>query len=174
MAKPIRSQNGEKELNTQVLTVHASVHKSNQSKQVSKIQESQTMAEQRNLANSKISNVYVHANYESDKTIQKVIRLVKDRKSSVISRLPPPRREKFNSFSVDEKGLLFMDQRLVIPKDMRESLRRPGCNVKRSRRGVVAPHPPGDSRKGPKMYRVPQSRKELKMQKIPKRIWKNT
>ena len=118
------SQNGEKELNTQVLTVHASVHKSNQSKQAAKIQEGQTMAEQRNLANSKISNVYVQANCESDKTIQKVIRLVKDRNSSVISRLPPPWREKFNSFSVDEKGLLFMDQRLVIPKDMRENLLR--------------------------------------------------
>ena len=109
VAKPIRSQNGEKELNTQVLTVHASVHKFNQSKQVAKLQEGQTMAEQRNLANSKISNVYVQANYESDKTIQKGIRLVKDRNASAISRLPPPWREKFNSFSVDEKGLLFMD-----------------------------------------------------------------
>ena len=44
---------GDKELNTQVLTIHASVHKSNQSKQVAKIQEGQTMEEQRNLANSK-------------------------------------------------------------------------------------------------------------------------
>ena len=124
VAQPIRSQNGEKKLNTQVLTVDASVHKSNQSEQAAKIQEGKTMAEQRNLANSKISKVYVQANYESDKTIQKGIRLGEDRNASVISRLPSPWSEKFTSFTVDEKGLLFMNQRLVIPKDMRENLLR--------------------------------------------------
>ena len=62
VAKPIRSQNGEKELNTQVLTVHAPVDKMNQSKQVEKTQERETMAQQRDIANSKISNVYVQAN----------------------------------------------------------------------------------------------------------------
>ena len=120
-AKPIKSQNRNKESNTQVLTVHASVHTLTQSKQVDQLKDTEKMAD---LANSKISKVYVQANYESDKTIQKVIRLVKDRNVAVISRLPPPWREKFNSFSVDEKGLLFMDQRLVIPKDMRENLLR--------------------------------------------------
>ena len=88
------------------------------------MQESETMVDQRDLANSKISNVYVQANYQSDKTIQKIIRLVKDRNVAVISRLPPPWSEKLNSFSVNEKGLSFMDQRLVIPKDMRENLLR--------------------------------------------------
>ena len=118
-AKPIKSQNRNKESNTQVLTVHASVHTLTQSKQVDQLQNIEKMAD---LANSKISKVYVQAKYESDKTIQKVIRLVKDRNVAVISRLPPPWRKKFNSFSVDEKSLLFMDQRLVIPKDMRENL----------------------------------------------------
>ena len=121
VAKRIRSQIGEKELNTQVLTAHAPVHKLNQSKQVEKLQKSETMAEQLDSANSKISNVYVQANYESDKTIQNIIRLVKDRNVAVISRLPPPWREKFNSFSVNKKGLLFMDQRLVLPENMREN-----------------------------------------------------
>ena len=46
MAKPIRLPNGEKELNTQVLTVHAPLHKLNQSKRVDKLQESETLAEQ--------------------------------------------------------------------------------------------------------------------------------
>ena len=41
VAKPIRSQNGEKELNTQVLKVHAPVHKLCQSKHVDKLQESE-------------------------------------------------------------------------------------------------------------------------------------
>ena len=90
MAKPIRLPNGEKELNTQVLTVHAPLHKLNQSKRVDKLQESETLAEQLDLANSKISKVYVQANYESEKTIQEIIRLVKDRNVAVISRLPPP------------------------------------------------------------------------------------
>ena len=102
--KPIRSLNGEKELNTQVLTVHAPVHKLNQSKQVEKLQESETMAEQLDLANSKISKVYVQANYQSDKTFHKIIILVRGRVLALISRLPPPWREKFNSFSVDKKG----------------------------------------------------------------------
>ena len=53
VAKRIRSQIGEKELNTQVLTVHAPVHKLNQSKQVEKLQKSETMAEQLDSAISK-------------------------------------------------------------------------------------------------------------------------
>ena len=82
------------------------------------------MADDSILTNSKISQVYIQANYENDKVIQKVIRLVKEKNTTVISRLPPPWREKFPSFSVNEKGLLFMDNRLVIPKDMRENLLR--------------------------------------------------
>ena len=123
-SKLINSQNSEKELNTQVLTVHASVHKVNQSKQVDKLAESKTMAEQHDLENSKMSTVCVQANYEMNKTIQKVIRLVKDREVAVISLLPPKWREKFNSFIVHENGLLFMVYRLVIPKDMRENVLR--------------------------------------------------
>ena len=56
--------------------------------------------------------------------IQKVINLVQNKNSAVIARLPPPWREKFNSFSVDSNGLLYMDHRLVIPKDMRENMLR--------------------------------------------------
>ena len=41
------------------------------------------------LVNSKINQVFVKANYENDKNIQKIIRLLKDKKSSVIARLPP-------------------------------------------------------------------------------------
>ena len=59
-----------------------------------------------------------------DRLIQKVISLVRSRNKPVIARLPPPWREKFNSFSVSENGLLYMDNRLVIPKDMRENVLR--------------------------------------------------
>ena len=85
-AKPIKSQNRNNESNTQVSTIHASVHTLTQSNQVDKLQDIEKMAD---LANSKISKVYVQANYDSDKTIQKVIRLVKDRNVAVISRLSP-------------------------------------------------------------------------------------
>ena len=67
------------------------------------------------------SEVYIQANYAANNIIQKFIKLVKD-KTRLISRLPPTWRENFNSFSVDRRNLLYMDQRLVIPKDMRENV----------------------------------------------------
>ena len=82
------------------------------------------MAEANDLTKSKISSVYIKADAEIDRTIQKVINLVLNKNTAVIARLPPPWREKFNSFSVDSNGLLYMDHRLVIPKDMRENMLR--------------------------------------------------
>ena len=61
----------------------------------------------------------LRANYVADKLIQKVISLVKTYNKTGVSRLPSPWREKFQSFSVDEKYLLYMDNRLVIPQYMR-------------------------------------------------------
>ena len=51
-------------------------------------------------ANSRISKVYVQANYEKDKQLQKVIRIIQNRDFSQIARLPSPWREKFNSLSL--------------------------------------------------------------------------
>ena len=59
------------------------------------------------------------ANYHADKTIQKVISIVKSYNRTAVSRLPSPWREKFQSFSVDERVFLYMDNRLVIPNSMR-------------------------------------------------------
>ena len=59
------------------------------------------------------------ANYHADKTIQKVISIVKNYNRTPVSRLPSPWREKFQSFSVDEREFLYMDNRLVIPNSMR-------------------------------------------------------
>ena len=59
------------------------------------------------------------ANYHADKTIQKVISIVKNYNRTAVSRLPSPWREKFQSFSVDEREFLYMDNRLVIPNSMR-------------------------------------------------------
>ena len=59
------------------------------------------------------------ANYHADKTVQKVISIVKNYNRTAVSRLPSPLREKFQSFSVDERDFLYMDNRLVIPSSMR-------------------------------------------------------
>ena len=59
------------------------------------------------------------ANYNTDKLIRKVIGLVKKYNTTGVTRLPPPWRGKFHSFSLDEKEFLYMDNRLVIPQSMR-------------------------------------------------------
>ena len=94
------------------------------SKQNVKVPTNDKMAETKDLSISKISQNYVQANYENNRNIQKINRVTKDKNPAVISRLPPPWREKFSSFSLDSKNLLYMDQRLVIPKDMRENVLR--------------------------------------------------
>ena len=48
------------------------------------------MAEAKDLPNSKISSVFVKANAENDRVIQKIIYLVQNKNSAVIARLPPP------------------------------------------------------------------------------------
>ena len=62
------------------------------------------------------------ANYVADKLMHKVISLVKTCNKTGVSRLPSPWREKFQSFSVDEKNLLYMDNRLVISQSMRSMI----------------------------------------------------
>ena len=57
--------------------------KLNKSVKNERISNSELMA-----ANSKISRVYVQANYEKDKQLQKIIRLLQKRDSSQIARLP--------------------------------------------------------------------------------------
>ena len=54
--------------------------------------------------------------------VQKVIRILQNCDSSQFARLFPPWRETFNSFSLDSIKLLYLDKRLVIPKNMRENL----------------------------------------------------
>lgn len=69
-----------------------------------------------------INKSFLPANYEADKTLQKVIELVKRREGAKISRLPNPWRERFNAFSVDDQNFLYRDERLVIPSNLRKSI----------------------------------------------------
>ena len=89
---------------------------------VSKQRESKIMQTGASEIIDKINQAYLPANYEADKVLQKVIQLVKTREGSKISRLPAPWREKFNAFSVDHRNYLYMDQRLVIPANLRSSI----------------------------------------------------
>ena len=74
------------------------------------------MANESHMPNSKRGQIYNDANYEADKIIQKVIKVVKEIYTPVISRLPPSWGEL--------RGLLYMNQRLVILKEMREKVLR--------------------------------------------------
>ena len=72
-----------------VLTVHTPMRSSVISKQPAKVPISGKMSEERDLSKSKISQ-NVQANYENDRNIQKIIRLIKDKSPAVVSRLLPP------------------------------------------------------------------------------------
>ena len=128
LRKPTRSQESKKvqlKRANRILSVHAPMQ-TNSEFEKAKIVDKQLieMAEAKDLTKSKTSSVYVKTNTENDRTIQKVINLVLNKNTAVIARLPPPWREKFNSFSVDSNGVSYMDHRLCILKDMRENMLR--------------------------------------------------
>ena len=77
-------------VNESVLTVHTPTQSSVISKQNSKVPVSGKMSEKKDLSKSKISQNYVQANYENDRNIQKIIRLIKDKNPAVIFCLPSP------------------------------------------------------------------------------------
>ena len=122
--EPIRSResvNLEKANVNRILTVLDKTQTNKVSEIIAKPPENELKAFNNELASSKIIK-NIQANAENDRLIQKVIGLVRSRNNAVIARLPPPWRKKFNSFSVSENGLLYMDNRLVNPKDMRENV----------------------------------------------------
>ena len=49
---------------------------------------------------------------------------MKTESPAIISRLSPPWREKLILFSIVSQNILYMDQRFVIPKNMRENVSR--------------------------------------------------
>ena len=51
-----------------------------------------------------------------------MIKFLKNNNAAQNSRLPPPWRENFSLFSVDDRDLLYFDERLVILKSLRENL----------------------------------------------------
>ena len=70
----------------------------------------------------KINESFLTANFEAGKMRQKVFQLLKSKEGANISRLPAPWRKNFISFSVDRRNCLYMDERLVIPANLRASI----------------------------------------------------
>ena len=83
---------------------------------------SQIVKTMQNASKSKISKNYIRANYEEDRHLQKVIKLVKSKDAAQIARLPVTWREKFTAFNLNSNNLLYMNERLVIPKNMQENM----------------------------------------------------
>ena len=108
--QPIRKQD-ERELREQ-----SKIHCSQSVKRVKVAKKSQNSAIK--LLNEKM----LPANYAADKNIQRVIAIIKKYNKSAVNRLPPPWREKFQSFSLDSRDFLYMDNRLVIPQSMRQRI----------------------------------------------------
>ena len=83
---------------------------------------SQIAKTMQNASESKISKNYIRANYEEDRHLQKMIKLVKSKDAAQIARLPVPWKEKFTAFNLNSNNLLYMNERLVIPKNMQENM----------------------------------------------------
>ena len=83
---------------------------------------SQIAKTMQNASESKVGKSYICAIYEEDRHLQKMIKLVKSKDVAQIARLPVPRREKFTAFNLDSNNLLYMNERLGIPKNMQENM----------------------------------------------------
>ena len=71
-----------------------------------------------------LGNFTFAAEYETDEFIQKIVALLKKPDSTKINRLPTPWREKFRCLSLDPNDFIYMDERLVIPKALRQIIIR--------------------------------------------------
>ena len=111
---------------------------------------------------SKINENLLLANYAVDNELKTVIEIVKKPEKTRIARLAAPWREKFHSFGLDENELLYMDERLVIPKELRQPIFRslhwghPGRDAMLGAcfRHLVAPDSQRDSAIGEKLSRT--------------------
>ena len=61
---------------------------------------------------------------EQTNLCKKIVALLKKPDSTKINRLPTPWREKFRCLSLDPNDFIYMDERLVIPKALRQSIIR--------------------------------------------------
>ena len=72
----------------------------------------------------RINRNLLKAIYAVDAEMIRIVELVKNPERAKITRLPSPWREKFCSLSLAEADLLYMDERLVILKELRQPIFR--------------------------------------------------
>ena len=122
MARKYEGNEPIKSLENQIRERNRKITAANKNVKTSQVDKMSKFTQIATSENKKMTDSYLPANYQADKMLQKVISLVKSRGGAKISRLPAPWREKVNSLSIDEKGLLYMDERLVIPASLRASI----------------------------------------------------
>ena len=71
-----------------------------------------------------LNNFTFASQYKTDEFMQKIVALLKKPDSTKIYRLPTPWREKFRCLSLDPNDFIYMDERLVIPKALRQTIIR--------------------------------------------------
>ena len=62
--------------------------------------------------------------YESDQTLQTVIQLLKQFDTKKFKKLPKVWQNRFKEFSLDENDFIYVDERLVIPEELRRPIFR--------------------------------------------------
>ena len=62
--------------------------------------------------------------YESDQTLQTVIQLLKQFDTKKFKKLPKVWQNRFKEFSLDENDFIYVDERLVIPEELRQPIFR--------------------------------------------------
>ena len=62
--------------------------------------------------------------YESDQTLQTIIQLIKHFDAKKLKKLPKVWQNKIKEFSLDENDFIYVDERLVIPEELRRPIFR--------------------------------------------------
>ena len=75
-----------------------------------------------NANESKISKNYIHAKYEEHRHLLKMVNILISKDAAQIARFPVPWREKLTAFSLDSNNFFYMNERFVMPKNMREHM----------------------------------------------------
>ena len=123
------------------------------------------MADDSILTNSKISQVYIQANYENDKVIQKVIRLVKKKHYSYFAS-STSLEGKISLIQRQRKGFTIYGQPSSYPEGYARKFiksdslwtRREGHYAARGLGHLVAENPQGNCRESPNLFRMPKNR----------------
>ena len=72
----------------------------------------------------RIGETILAGTYKSDQTLQKVITLIQHYDEKQFKKFPKVWQNRFNELSLDENNFLYLDERLVIPEELRRPIFR--------------------------------------------------